>query len=71
MQSKEVQKPAFLPVRTRVFCFLTSKGVYCNSPSLWVLKYRHEVIDRQLAHVHKSATDAAYDRAQFILVEAK
>ncbi len=30
------------------------------------LKYRHEVIDRQLAHVHKSATDAAYDRAQFL-----
>lgn len=30
------------------------------------LGYRHEVIDRQLAHVHKSATDAAYDRAQFL-----
>lgn len=30
------------------------------------LKYRHEVIDRQLAHGKKSRTDAAYDRAQFL-----
>jgi integrase len=30
------------------------------------LGYRHEVIDRQLAHAHKSKIDAAYDRAQFL-----
>jgi integrase len=30
------------------------------------LDYRHEVIDRQLAHTHKSKIDAAYDRAQFL-----
>lgn len=30
------------------------------------LGYRHEVIDRQLAHAHKSMIDAAYDRAQFL-----
>ena len=30
------------------------------------LGYRHEVIDRQLAHQHQSAVDRAYDRAQFI-----
>lgn len=30
------------------------------------LGYRHEVIDRQLAHAHKSEVDAAYDRALFI-----
>ncbi len=30
------------------------------------LDYRHEVIDRQLAHAHKSKIDAAYDRAQFL-----
>ena len=30
------------------------------------LNYRHEVIDRQLAHAHKSQIDAAYDRAQFL-----
>lgn len=30
------------------------------------LGYRHEVIDRQLAHAHKSQIDAAYDRAQFL-----
>lgn len=30
------------------------------------LGYRHEVIDRQLAHAHKSQNDAAYDRAQFL-----
>lgn len=30
------------------------------------LQYRHEVVDRQLAHVHKSKIDRAYDRAQFL-----
>ena len=30
------------------------------------LGYRHEVIDRQLAHTHKSKIDKAYDRAQFL-----
>lgn len=28
--------------------------------------YRHEVIDRQLAHAHKSQVVAAYDRAEFL-----
>ena len=28
--------------------------------------YRHEVIDRQLAHAHKSQIAAAYDRAEFL-----
>jgi integrase len=30
------------------------------------LGYRHEVVDRQLAHAPKNKIDAAYDRAQFI-----
>lgn len=30
------------------------------------LGYRHEVIDRQLAHVHKDKVQRAYDRAEFI-----
>lgn len=30
------------------------------------LDYRHEVVDRQLAHAHKNQVDAAYDRAQFL-----
>jgi len=30
------------------------------------LNYRHEVVDRQLAHAHKNQIDAAYDRAQFL-----
>ncbi len=30
------------------------------------LGYRHEVIDRQLAHIPRNKVDAAYDRAQFI-----
>lgn len=30
------------------------------------LGYRHEVIDRQLAHAHKNTIDKAYDRAQFL-----
>ena len=30
------------------------------------LGYRHEVIDRQLAHAHRNSVDAAYDRAQFL-----
>ena len=30
------------------------------------LGYRHEVIDRQLAHLPKSKIDQAYDRAQFL-----
>lgn len=30
------------------------------------LGYRHEVVDRQLAHSHRNKVDAAYDRAKFI-----
>lgn len=30
------------------------------------LGYRHEVIDRQLAHAHKNTVDKAYDRAKFL-----
>ena len=30
------------------------------------LGYRHEVVDRQLAHAHKNKVDKAYDRAQFL-----
>lgn len=30
------------------------------------LGYRHEVIDRQLAHAHRNSVDAAYDRAAFL-----
>jgi hypothetical protein len=30
------------------------------------LGYRHEVIDRQLAHAQKNKIIAAYDRAQFL-----
>lgn len=30
------------------------------------LNYRHEVIDRQLAHAQKNKIDAAYDRAEFL-----
>ncbi len=30
------------------------------------LGYRHEVVDRQLAHAHRNNVDAAYDRAQFL-----
>ena len=30
------------------------------------LGYRHEVVDRQLAHVPKNKIDKAYDRAQFL-----
>lgn len=30
------------------------------------LGYRHEVIDRQLAHAHKNQVTAAYDRAEFL-----
>lgn len=30
------------------------------------LGYRHEVVDRQLAHAHKNAVDGAYDRAKFL-----
>ena len=30
------------------------------------LNYRHEVVDRQLAHVPKSKIDRAYDRAMFL-----
>lgn len=28
--------------------------------------YRHEVIDRQLAHSHRNSVDAAYDRSKFL-----
>jgi len=31
------------------------------------LGYRHEVVDRQLAHAHRNSVDAAYDRAQFYM----
>ncbi|MCP4393016.1 MAG: integrase arm-type DNA-binding domain-containing protein [Alphaproteobacteria bacterium] len=30
------------------------------------LKYRHEIVDRQLAHAPKNKIDAAYDRAKFL-----
>lgn len=30
------------------------------------LGYRHEVVDRQLAHAHRNSVDAAYDRAKFL-----
>lgn len=30
------------------------------------LGYRHEVVDRQLAHAHRNQVDAAYDRAKFL-----
>ncbi|MFZ2586657.1 MAG: integrase arm-type DNA-binding domain-containing protein [Alphaproteobacteria bacterium] len=30
------------------------------------LGYRHEVVDRQLAHAHGNKVDAAYDRAKFL-----
>ncbi len=30
------------------------------------LGYRHEVVDRQLAHMHANKVDRAYDRAQFL-----
>jgi integrase len=30
------------------------------------LGYRHEVVDRQLAHAHRNEVDAAYDRAKFL-----
>src|SRR5262249_8476784 len=30
------------------------------------LGYRHEVVDRQLAHAHRNKVDAAYDRAMFL-----
>ena len=30
------------------------------------LGYRHEVVDRQLAHAHKNTVDKAYDRAKFL-----
>jgi len=35
------------------------------------LGYRHEVVDRQLAHVPKSKVDKAYDRAPFIQERTK
>ncbi|MCP5405138.1 MAG: hypothetical protein H6922_02815 [Pseudomonadaceae bacterium] len=40
----------------------------CHPPSLGVFlgAYPHNVVDRQLAHAHRSATNAAYDRTQFI-----
>jgi hypothetical protein len=30
------------------------------------LRYRHEVVDRQLAHVHRDKIAKAYDRAEFL-----
>jgi integrase len=35
------------------------------------LHYRHEVVDRQLAHAHRNSVDAAYDRAQFLVERRK
>jgi integrase len=35
------------------------------------LGYRHEVVDRQLAHAPKSKIDAAYDRAEFLAERTK
>ena len=35
------------------------------------LGYRHEVVDRQLAHGHRNKIDAAYDRAQFLTERRK
>lgn len=35
------------------------------------LGYRHEVVDRQLAHAHRNQVDAAYDRAKFLDERAK
>jgi integrase len=35
------------------------------------LGYRHEVVDRQLAHAHRNDVDAAYDRAQFLTERKK
>lgn len=35
------------------------------------LGYRHEVVDRQLAHAHRSKVDAAYDRAKFLTERTK
>lgn len=35
------------------------------------LGYRHEVVDRQLAHAHRNEVDAAYDRAQFLKERTK
>jgi integrase len=35
------------------------------------LGYRHEVVDRQLAHQPKSKVDKAYDRAQFLVERTK
>ncbi len=35
------------------------------------LGYRHEVVDRQLAHAPQNKLDAAYDRAQFLPVRRK
>jgi integrase len=35
------------------------------------LGYRHEVVDRQLAHAPKNKIDAAYDRAKFLPERAK
>lgn len=35
------------------------------------LNYRHEVVDRQLAHGHRNSIDAAYDRAQFLTERRK
>lgn len=29
------------------------------------LGYRHEVVDRQLAHAHRNSIDAVYDKVQF------
>ncbi len=35
------------------------------------LGYRHEVVDRQLAHTPKNKIDKAYDRALFLKERAK
>ena len=45
-------------------------GHGCRALAMTAIKeklgYRHEVVDRQLAHAHRSKVQAAYDRAQFL-----
>jgi integrase len=45
-------------------------GHGCRAVAMSAIKeklgWRHEVVDRQLAHAHRNSVDAAYDRAQFL-----
>lgn len=45
-------------------------GHGCRALAMTAIKeklgYRHEVVDRQLAHAHRNKIDAAYDRADFL-----